>query len=150
MGWLQKIEASLKTSFDFRDKHLFTPQEACKLLPDIRPRVKELVERKKVVATLCAELERYNLLGYRPAEFSEKAAQLEALITMMNREVDELQDLGVVVTDLDNGLIDFPAERYGVNVMLCWMYGEPDVSYWHEPEEGYKGRKALRLQLIQP
>jgi hypothetical protein len=150
MGWLQKMEASLKTPFDFQDKHLFTPQEACKLLSDIKPTVKELVERRKVVVALCAELERYNLLGFRPAEFSEKAAQLEALFREMSRKVDELQDLGVVITDLDLGLVDFPAERYGENVMLCWMYGEPEVSYWHRPDEGYKGRKALRVQLIQP
>jgi hypothetical protein len=150
MVWLQKMDASFNTSIDIRERHLFTPQEACKLLPDIKPRVKELVEQKKIVMSLRAELERYNLLGFRPAEFAEKAEQLEALFRGMNRKVDELQDLGVFVTDLDYGLVDFPAERYGENVMLCWKYGEPEVSFWHGPDEGYKGRRALRAQLIQP
>ena len=146
----RKREASRKTSFDFRDKHLFTPQEASKLLPDIKPKVKELIERKKVVAALQSELERYNLLGFRPAEVAEKTAQLDALAEDANRKIEELEDLGVKVKNLDCGLIDFPAERYGRNVLLCWQYGEPEVSYWHGPDECYNDRKALKIELIQP
>jgi len=81
---------------------------------------------------------------------AERAAQLDALIETMDRKVDELEDLGVKVKDLELGLVDFPAERYGDKVLLCWMYGEPEVSYWHGPDEGYARRKALRMQLIQP
>ncbi|MGD0146477.1 MAG: DUF2203 domain-containing protein [Nitrososphaerales archaeon] len=146
----RKRQASRKTSFDFRDKHLFTPQEASKLLPDIKPKVKELIERKKVVIALQSELERYNLLGFRPAEVAEKAAQLDALAEDANRKIEELEDLGVKVKNLDYGLIDFPAERYGRNVLLCWQYGEPEVSYWHRSDECYNDRKALNIQLIQP
>lgn len=129
---------------------MFTPQEASKLLPDIKLKVKELIERKKIVAELHSELERYNLLGFRPAEVAEKAALLDALVEGMTKKVEELEDLGVMVKDLDFGLVDFPAERYGENVLLCWRYGESEVSYWHKPNEGYNGRKALKIQLIQP
>jgi hypothetical protein len=130
--------------------HLFTPQEASKLLPDIKPKIRELVERKKVVAELHSEIERYNLLGFRTAELAEKAAQLDALVDGMTKKIAEMEDLGIQVKDLDFGLVDFPAERYGEKVLLCWRYGEPEVSYWHKPEEGYNGRKPLRMQLIQP
>ena len=34
--------ASHITAFEHQEAHLFTPQEASKLLPDIRPKVKEL------------------------------------------------------------------------------------------------------------
>ena len=143
-------EASKTTAFDNQDAHLFTPQEASKLLPDIKPKVKELVERKKVVATLHGEIEKYNLLGFKTAEVAEKAAQLDALVDDMTRKIAELEDLGVEVKDLDYGLVDFPAERYGESVLLCWRYGEHDVSFWHKPNEGYNGRKPLKIQLIQP
>jgi hypothetical protein len=129
---------------------LFTPQEASKLLPDIRPKVKELIERKKVIATLHGEIEKYNLLGFRPADVAEKAGQLDALVEDMTRKIAELEDLGVQVKDLEFGLVDFPAERYGENVMLCWRYGEPEVSFWHNHNEGYNSRKSLRIQVIQP
>lgn len=108
------------------------------------------MERKKVVTQLHAEIEKYGLLGFQPAEVAEKAANLDALVEGMTKKLAELEDMGVTVKDLDFGLVDFPAERYGERVMLCWRYGEPDVSYWHKPNEGYNGRKPLKMQLIQP
>lgn len=143
-------EANHKTAFEDQESHLFTPQEASKLLPDIKPKIKELVERKKVVAGLHEEIEKYNLIGFKPAEVAEKAAQLDALVEDLTRKIAELEDLGVEVKDLDYGLVDFPAERYGESVLLCWRYGEPEVSFWHNPHEGYNGRKPLKMQLIQP
>ncbi len=143
-------EANRTTTFENQELHLFTPQEASKLLPDIKPKVKELIDRKKVVAKLHDEIEKYNLLGFRPAEVAEKAAQLDALVEEMTRKISELEDLGVEVKDLEYGLVDFPAEKYGEKVMLCWRYGEPEVSFWHKPSEGYNGRKSLKIQVIQP
>lgn len=129
---------------------MFTPQEASKLLPDIKPKIKELIERKKVVAQLGAELEKYNLIGIRTGEMAEKAALLDAFADGMTKKIAELEDLGVVVKDLDLGLVDFPADRYGEKVMLCWRFGETDVSYWHGLDEGFTGRKPLKVQLISP
>ena len=143
-------EANQSPMFEDQDTHLFTPQEASKLLPDIKPKIKELIEKKKVVAKLHNDIERYNLFGFRTVELAEKAAQLDALVEDMNRKVSELEDLGVEVKDLDYGLVDFPAEKYGEKVMLCWRYGEPEVAFWHKPNEGFNGRKSLKLQLIQP
>ena len=143
-------EASQTTAFENQEMHMFTPQEASKLLPDIKPKLRELIERKKVVAKLHSEIEKYNLFGFRTAEVAERAAQLDSLVDDMSRKLSELEDFGVQVKDLDLGLVDFPAERYGESVMLCWRYGEPEVAFWHKPQEGYNGRKSLRLQLIQP
>ncbi len=150
---MQKIHrqgGETPTTFDLESEHQFTPQEACKLLPDIKPKIKELIERKKVIAQLHSEIEKHNLLGFRTAEVAEKAAQLDALVDGMTQKIAELEDLGVQVKDLDFGLVDFPAERYGEKVLLCWRFGEPEVSYWHKHNEGYNGRKPLKIQLIQP
>jgi len=96
------------------------------------------------------QLEKYGLLGIKTPEISEKAALLDALVDGMTKKISELEDLGVQVKDLDYGLIDFPADRYGEKVLLCWRYGESEVSYWHKPSEGFSGRKALRAPLISP
>ena len=103
-----------------------------------------------MIGVLHDELERYSLVGFRTATMIEKAARLDALVEDMTRRVSELQDLGVIVKDLDWGLVDFPADRYGEKVLLCWRYGEPEVSFWHKPNEGYNGRRPLKAQLIQP
>lgn len=145
-----EARGELKLFSDSWSNHLFTPQEASKLLPDIRPKVKELIEKRKIVVALRSELERYDLLGLRPPRTAERGAQLDALADDMTRKFYELQDLGVIVKNLEFGLVDFPAERYGENVLLCWKYGESEVSYWHGRKECYTDRKPLKIQLIQP
>jgi hypothetical protein len=50
---------------------------------------------------------------------------------------------GIVLRDLDRGLVDFPALRDDREVYLCWVLGEPDIGYWHELDAGYAGRQAL-------
>ena len=132
------------------DQHYFTPQEASKLIPDIRLKIKELKDRKKVIAALHDEIEKYRLLGVRTTAMAEKAALLDSLVETMTRKITELEDLGLQVKDLDSGLVDFPAERYGEKVLLCWRYGESEVTYWHKPNEGFNGRKPLKVELIQP
>ena len=143
-------EANPKTTFENQEMHLFTPQEASKLLSDIKPKVKELTERKRLVAKMHDDIEKYNLLGFRTSEVAEKAAQLDALVEEMRRKIAELEDFGVEVKDLDLGLVDFPAERYGETVMLCWRFGEAEVSFWHRRDEGFNSRRSLKLQVVQP
>jgi hypothetical protein len=140
-----------KTASKFgNQEHLFTPQEAAKLLPDLKPRLRDLMERKKLIESLKTEVERYNLIGTRTTEGQEKARLLDTLAEDMMSRITELEDLGVQVRDIDFGLVDFPAERFGERVFLCWRYGEPDIGYWHKPDEGFGGRKALKSQLISP
>ena len=57
--------------------------------------------------------------------------------------VDRLAELGVTIKDLDLGLLDFPSERDGAEVLLCWHVGEETVSTWHGLAEGYAGRKPI-------
>jgi hypothetical protein len=49
----------------------------------------------------------------------------------------------VVVKDLDAGLVDFPSEREGELVLLCWQLGEERVAWWHTLEGGFAGRQPL-------
>jgi hypothetical protein len=52
-------------------------------------------------------------------------------------------DRGIVLRDLDRGLIDFPAIRDDDEVYLCWVDGEPAIGFWHELDAGYAGRQPL-------
>ena len=54
-----------------------------------------------------------------------------------------LEDSGVVVRDLERGLIDFPTVRDGEEVYLCWLRDEPAVTHWHSPDAGFAGRRPL-------
>jgi hypothetical protein len=118
------------------------------LLPDLGTKMKELMERKRVIDSLKKEVERYSIIGLSGSDSVEKTKRLESLAEETVRIMGEVEELGVAVRDLDVGLLDFPAERYGERVFLCWKYGEPEVAYWHRPEEGFGGRRALKSQLV--
>ena len=50
---------------------------------------------------------------------------------------------GIVLRDLDRGLIDFPSVRDGREVYLCWIDGEDDIEFWHDLDAGFAGRRPL-------
>ena len=57
--------------------------------------------------------------------------------------VERIRELGVILKDLDTGLLDFPHEREGRVVFLCWHPPEERVAFWHEIEAGYAGRQPI-------
>lgn len=59
------------------------------------------------------------------------------------RLIHRIESFGCIVKDIDLGLLDFPSERDGQNVYLCWKAGEPAVSHWHAADEAFAQRKPL-------
>jgi hypothetical protein len=53
------------------------------------------------------------------------------------------------VKDLELGLLDFPTLYRGKEVCLCWRLGEPEIAFWHEVDEGYKGRKPIDQAFLE-
>jgi hypothetical protein len=58
--------------------------------------------------------------------------------------LQELETGDIVLRDAQAGLIDFHAQGTdGTVYLLCWRDPEPDLAWWHLPEEGFAGRKPL-------
>jgi len=57
--------------------------------------------------------------------------------------LEHLGSLGVVVRDLDAGLVDIPTTRDGELAWLCWRLDDPDLGWWHTTREGFASRRAL-------
>jgi len=127
----------------------FTPEEANALLEQVRPVAESLVAHRRAFTVAAARRARLtqrisgNGGDFDPQEPSELDEQLQREAEAVAGAVEELQALGVVVKDLDRGLVDFPALRDGEEVLLCWQVGEGEVAYWHGLEEGFAGRKPL-------
>jgi hypothetical protein len=66
----------------------------------------------------------------------------ESALTL-SRGMAQIETWGVVVRDLDSGICDFPAEREGREVYLCWQLGEERIGFWHELEAGFAGRQPI-------
>ena len=129
----------------------FTHEEANRTLELLRPQVERLVERRRLFLELTAEVETVRVSVAtnggqidpgRVGELQEAAGVVAAELAAL---VEQIHQLGVQVKDLDEGLVDFPAihPESGDTVLLCWRLGEPEVAWWHGPEDGFAGRKPL-------
>jgi len=130
----------------------FTPEEANALLEQVRPVAESLVAHRRAFTVAAARRARLtqrisgNGGDFDPQEPSELDEQLQREAEAVAGAVEELQALGVLVKDLDRGLVDFPALRDGEEVLLCWQVGEDEVAYWHGADEGFAGRKPLPFE----
>jgi hypothetical protein len=128
---------------------MFTPTEANSALEQVRPAAERLVTLRARMREL--EREQGEIVtaiggnggGYAAGDLNAAQTELAGLVDAALACVERLEEIGVVVKDLDVGLLDFPATREGAEVLLCWRVGEAAVEYWHGLDEGYAGRKPV-------
>jgi hypothetical protein len=95
------------------------------------PRVRQLLEVIRGVATGAA---RSGSNGHGPVGAADA----------VQASLEELRDGDIILRDAESGLVDFHARgNDGVVYLLCWRHGDDDLGWWHLPEEGLAGRKAL-------
>ena len=132
-------------------RHYFSVASANQTLPLVRAIVSDIVELYPEVKDREERLTRITRgrsKDARPGDpYSEEVEQiqqeLERDVERLQGYIDELQQLGVDFKDPVMGLVDFPAQRDGEEVCLCWKLGEPSVDFWHTVESGFQGRKKL-------
>ena len=121
------------------EERVFTVEEANAMLPDLRDTL-EAMRRARQIVLASAERVKGSVAGNgggKPA--GEYAEALE----MIGRETERLSAEGVLLRDIDTGLVDFPGERDGQSVFLCWKLGEDEVGFWHPVDTGFSGRRPL-------
>ena len=128
---------------------IFTPEEANAALPELRPLVETMVAAKRALDDAqerrddVAQRIAGNGGGIPPAELAALQAGVDAAAESLASAIESVQSAGVLVKDIDTGLVDFPAKRDGEDILLCWQLGEDDVAYWHGLDDGYAGRQPL-------
>ena len=124
------------------EKRFFTVEGARQLLPSL----KELMGQVMVISH---RLEEYRDVVQELADSAssntggpEGTAYLDIVISLQSC-LTQLQETGCVLKSLQNGLVDFPHLKEGREIYLCWKYGEEDIRFWHEVDEGFAGRTPL-------
>jgi len=120
----------------------FGVEEANRLVPlltQLFERVRPWVDKAQKLAS---ELEPLQTQGTRDAHTERLREEYEALLGQIRAELLQLQEMGIEVKAAD-GLVDFRAQHEGRTVYLCWRYGEPSVSHWHELDTGFAGRRPI-------
>jgi hypothetical protein len=126
----------------------FTPDEANALIPMLIPLLEDLrqVNERRMLAV--QEVQAFEMRaqqnghGENTNVFSPEY-DLRKIHEEMAERLRYLQELGVHLKDIENGIVDFPTRMGGRDVYLCWRLGEERVSHWHDMESGYAGRQPL-------
>jgi hypothetical protein len=120
-------------------ERVYSVEEANALLPDLHRTLGAMQEARRVVIGSAERVRRAvkgNGGGTESGEYSDALA-------LLKRETERLSGMGVVVRDIERGLVDFPAQREGKDMFLCWQLGEPSVQFWHPVDTGFSGRRPL-------
>jgi hypothetical protein len=96
----------------------YTPEEARALVPQVRSILIQVAVERRAGPT------------------SASMESVEALL-------EHLDSYGVVVRDLESGLVDFPTVRDGEPAWLCWRLADADLGFWHTTREGFASRRPL-------
>jgi hypothetical protein len=128
----------------------FSPREVEALIPVLTELMEDVMRAQAGAAEagdwLRSEQQRVAMAGGAVLDreaWQQAKGRLDVERQRLERGIAEVTTLGGVIKDLGMGLVDFPHQREGRVVNLCWKYGEKDIRYWHGLDEGYAARKPL-------
>jgi len=128
----------------------FTLQQAEELLPQIETGMREAIsckaEYEAAESALQATTQRVIMLGGvlvdRQSVYENKTRR-DRSAERLKAAIEQIQEYGCLIKDLDIGLVDFPTLFRGEEVYLCWKLGEDGIRFWHGTREGFAGRKPI-------
>jgi hypothetical protein len=120
----------------------FNLAEANTALETIRPLVGQILEIRQSI--LAKQPEVWPILEKAAGNGGNRiASQVEQLFQQLDALVRKIQATGAILKDANTGLVDFPSERNGREIYLCWQYGEEEIAFWHDVDAGFAGRRPL-------
>jgi len=131
------------------DGYDFTIEEIEELLPEIAV----LVEEALIVQKELREVYEYTTALKIETDFDEKVLtndfptkvkkKIMVLTDELNDILEEIEETGVIIKDVEQGIVDFPSTFQGKEMYFCWKFGEKNVEHWHEEHCNFKSRKKI-------
>ena len=133
----------------------FTLRESEELLPVVERLLRDAIFHKAEYQKANQELEessrRIRMSGgaqVNRSEFLGMRARRDTSVAALKEALERIEKTGVLVKDLDTGLIDFLTRYHGQEVCLCWRLGEDRIRFWHGTAEGFRGRKPIDEEFL--
>ncbi|HJJ23262.1 MAG TPA: DUF2203 domain-containing protein [Nitrosopumilus sp.] len=123
----------------------FTANDANAALPDVIKKFEFSLAKKNEVTKIEQQLQLSLSTTNSFEEYANLKQQLNSAITKFYESVEILENTGVMVKSIEQGLLDFPSKRFDEEVWLCWKYGETEIKFWHEKDSGFMGRKPIEV-----
>lgn len=134
----------------------FTLAEAERMLPEVDHALRDALFHKAEYQAAEDELkrntQRIRMSGgsrVNPGPLLAMRARRDASAKALQEIFERIEKMGVLVKDLDIGLMDFLTLYHGREVCLCWKLGEDRIRFWHGAEEGFPGRKPIDDEFLE-
>jgi hypothetical protein len=125
-------------------RRTYTIEEANALIPQVRAVLLQLAVQQRRLDASHAEMHRQLDADGGPdsaAAAGRQEAETADIREGMRTLLMHLSEMGVELRDLEMGLVDFPGDRDGEPVWLCWRLSDARVAFWHPTDEGYATRQ---------
>jgi hypothetical protein len=123
----------------------FTKNEANQVLPDVIKKFEFALAQKNLVRKLEQELQMSMAVSNSLELYITIKQKLNSAMTKFFEALEILENTGVSIKSIEEGLLDFPSKRFDEEVWLCWKYGEKEIKFWHEKDSGFMGRKPIEV-----
>lgn len=122
---------------------VFTLSEARSLIPRLRKLLSRVTREREALLDMRVEIDLAREKASEGGGGSRLGPTYLAHLIRFSEAVQEIEYLGVVLKDFRSGLVDFPYDRDGRIVYLCWKPDEDEIDWWHETDAGFAGRQPL-------
>ncbi|HNQ73789.1 MAG TPA: DUF2203 domain-containing protein [Verrucomicrobiota bacterium] len=126
---------------NYRFQKHFTPEEATAMLPELRGWLAQLKGFREQIERDDKRLT--SLQGPGHDLGGDLVNQWVRAVAGLQTTLGEFARRGILIKDLERGLVDFPALIGGKEVFLCWEEDEETVEFWHDLDAGYGGREKI-------
>ena len=123
----------------------FTTNEANTALPDVIKKFEYSLAKNTEVKKIEQELQVSISSTNSFESYVNLKQKLNSAITKFYESVELLENTGVIVKSIEQGLLDFPSKRFDEEVCLCWKYGETEIKFWHDKDSGFMDRKPIEV-----
>jgi len=123
----------------------FTIATANDKLPIVVDKFKNIIKLKNEIVKIEHELNSTLTPTSTFEQYVTIKQKLNSTVTKFYQAIEDLENTGVVIKGIDDGLLDFPSKRFDDEVWLCWKDGEKEIKFWHEKDVGFSGRKPISV-----
>jgi hypothetical protein len=124
-------------------KRYYSVSEAEDIIPLIKPKILNLIKLSQAI----------ELLDSVAIEFEDELETMKKDVAMNIRfhkysykfckEVERLLEQGIVLRDLEDGVVNFLGLHNNKEIFLCWKVGEHKIDSWYETNSEYEFRKPV-------
>lgn len=124
-------------------KH-FNVEDAQEALPHVERLVKKLMKLNRTIGVLNSiEIDTQELSFDQFQNLTKMNKMYHKFSYEFYKSLEELESIGCILKDVEEGLVDFYSEFEGRDIFLCWKVGERRIKFWHEISTGFAGRQPI-------